>query len=244
MQERLQKIIAASGVTSRRAAEKLITMGRVRVNGKVITRLGTRADVQKDEIEVDGKLIYTDIPKIYLMLNKPRGYITSLRDPEGRPTVISLLYDITERVFPVGRLDYDSEGLLLLTNDGIFAQKLQHPGFSVPKTYMVKVKGNLTKGEICAIRSGIEIGHVKFVPNNIELGKVNRKSCWFKLTICEGRNRIIRRVFESIDHPVIRLIRVAVLNVHLGSLSVGEYRHLEKGEIKRLLSLSGRFGTC
>lgn len=238
MPERLQKIIAAAGVASRRAAEKLISMGRVSVNGKVVTRLGARVDAQKNEIRVDGKLISTEISKVYVMLNKPKGYITSLSDPEGRPIVTDLLYDVTERVFPVGRLDYDSEGLLMMTNDGDFAQKLHHPKFAIPKTYMVKVKGNLTSGEIRAVRCGVEIDHLKLMPDEIEPGKINRKSCWVKLTILEGRNRIIRRVFESIGHPVTRLIRVAISDVHLGALRVGEYRDLQKEEIKRLLSLS------
>lgn len=238
MQERIQKIIASAGIASRRAAEKLISEGRVSVNHRVV-KLGAKADAQKDEIRVEGKLISTEISKIYLMLNKPSGYITSLRDPQGRPIVTDLLHDVSERIFPVGRLDYDSEGLLLMTNDGSFAQRLQHPRFTIPKTYMVKVKGKLTRGEIRTIEEGIELSDGKFIPSDIELEKINRKSCWFKLTIFEGRNRIIKRVFESIGHPVIRLIRVAVSDIHLDTLRVGEYRYLEKREIKRLFSLSG-----
>jgi len=237
MQERLQKIIAGAGIASRRTAEKLISEGRVSVNRSVVTQLGAKADAQKDEIRVDGNLISTEISKIYLMLNKPRGYITSLKDPQGRPIVTDLLHDISGRVFPVGRLDYDSEGLLLMTNDGSLAQKLQHPGFAIPKTYVVKVKGNLIRREVHAIKKGIELNDGKFVPSDIELEKINRKSCWLKLTVFEGRNRIIRRVFESIDHPVIRLIRVAISDIHLDDLESGEYRHLQKREVERLLTL-------
>lgn len=238
MEERLQKIIAAAGVVSRRAAEKLISEGRVSVNRRVVNKLGAKADAQKDEIRVDGKLISTEVSKKYLMLNKPGGYITSLKDPQGRPVVTDLIHDISERVFPVGRLDYDSEGLLLLTNDGSFAQRLQHPKFSIPKTYMAKVKGNITRTKIRVIKNGIELDDGKFVPSDIVLEKINRKSCWIKLTIFEGRNRIIRRVFESIGHPVLRLQRIAISDIYLDDLEVGEYRYLQKREVQRLLSLS------
>ena len=240
MQERLQKIIAGAGIVSRRAAERLISKGKVSVNRRVVTQLGVKADAQKDEIRIDGKLISTEVSKVYLMLNKPRGYITSLVDPQRRPVVSDLLPDVSGRVFPVGRLDYNSEGLLLMTNDGNFAQRLAHPRFAIPKTYIVKVKGNLTGGEIRAIKNGIEVEHVKFIPaDDITLGKINRKSCWIKLTIFEGRNRIIKRVFEAIAHPVIRLIRVAISDIHLDGLEAGRYRHLQKREVERLLSLSG-----
>ncbi len=238
MEERLQKIIAGAGVVSRRAAEKLISEGRVSVNRRVVRRLGVKADAQKDEIRVDGKLISTEVSKKYLMLNKPGGYITSLKDPQGRPVVTDLIHDMSERVFPVGRLDYDSEGLLLMTNDGSFAQRLQHPKFAIPKTYMAKVKGNITRGKVRVIKNGIELDDGKFVPSDIVLEKINRKSCWIKLTIFEGRNRIIRRVFESIGHPVVRLKRIAISDIHLDDLEVGEYRYLRKREVERLLSLS------
>lgn len=238
MQERLQKIIAGSGIVSRRAAEKLISEGRVSVNRRIVTRLGTKADTEKDEIRLDGKLISTEVSKKYLMLNKPSGYITSLNDPQGRPVVTDLIHDVSERVFPVGRLDYDSEGLLLMTNDGSFAQRLQHPKFAIPKTYMAKVKGNLTKEKVCVIKNGIELDDGKFVPSDVVIEKINRKSCWIKLTIFEGRNRIIRRVFESIGHPVIKLKRIAISDIYLDNLEVGEYRYLRKREVQRLLFLS------
>jgi len=238
MEERLQKIIAGAGVASRRAAEKLISEGRVSVNRRVVRRLGVKADAQKDEIRVDGKLISTEVSKKYLILNKPSGYITSLKDPQGRPVVTDLIHDMSERVFPIGRLDYDSEGLLLMTNDGSFAQRLQHPKFAIPKTYMAKVKGNLTREKVRVIKDGIDLDDGKFVPSDIVLEKINRKSCWIKLTILEGRNRIIRRVFESIGHPVVRLRRIAISDIHLDDLEVGEYRYLQKREVQRLLSLS------
>ncbi len=238
MQERLPKIIAGSGIVSRRAAEKLISDGKVSVNRRVVTRLGTKADTEKDEIRVNGKLISTEVSNKYLMLNKPSGYITSLKDPQGRPVVTDLIHDISERLFPVGRLDYDSEGLLLMTNDGNFAHRLQHPKFAIPKTYMAKVKGILSKEKVRIIRNGIELDDGKFVPSDIVIEKINRKSCWIKLTIFEGRNRIIRRVFESVGHQVIRLKRMAISDIYLDDLKIGEYRYLRKREIQRLLSLS------
>lgn len=234
MIERLQKIIANAGIASRRAAEEMIRQGRVSVNGVVVRELGTKAGPE-DEIRIDGKLIATEVDKVYLMLNKPQGYVTTLKDPEGRPIVTDLIGDIRERVFPVGRLDYDSEGLLLLTNDGDFAQKLQHPRFRIPKTYMVKIKGNLTKKEINEMKRGLRLQDGMFVPEELEIEKVNKKSCWLKLTIHEGRNRVLRRFFEAVHHPVARLIRIAVGEIALGKLKEGEYRHLKPNEIRRLL---------
>lgn len=234
MVERLQKIIANAGIASRRAAEEMIRQGRVSVNGIVVRELGTKAGPE-DEIRIDGKLISTEVDKVYLMLYKPQGYVTTLKDPEGRPIVTDLIGDIRERVFPVGRLDYDSEGLLLLTNDGDFAQKLQHPRFRISKTYMVKIKGNPTKKEINEMKKGVKLQDGLFVPEELSVEKVNDKSCWLKLTIHEGRNRVLRRFFEATHHPVARLVRVAVGDLTLGKLKQGEYRHLKPNEIIRLL---------
>ena len=153
MKERLQKIIAGAGISSRRAAEKMITEGRITVNNAVIRQLGAKADIEEDEIRLDGKLIFSETSKVYLILHKPKGYMTTLHDPQGRPVVSDLLIDVAERVFPVGRLDYDSEGLLLLTNDGNFSQRIQHPRFRIPKVYSVKIEGNLTNREMKSIRS-------------------------------------------------------------------------------------------
>ncbi|OIP92857.1 MAG: pseudouridine synthase [Syntrophaceae bacterium CG2_30_49_12] len=235
MEERLQKIIARAGFASRRAAEKMIKEGRVRVNNAVVRQLGTKADVEKDEVRVDGNLISSEVAKIYLMLHKPGGYVTTLHDPQGRPIITDLLSDVSERVFPVGRLDYDSEGLLLMTNDGVFAQRLLHPRFGIPKTYKVKIRGDLTGSEIRDLEKGIELDDGKFRPEAFRVEKTNRKSCWVSLTITEGRSRMIRRGFASLGHPVVRLIRVAISDVSLGDLKAGAYRSLTKREVQKLL---------
>ena len=157
MQERLQKIIARAGVASRREAEKMMLDGRVSVNNQIIRQLGVRADINKDQIRIDGALIYTESEKVYILLNKPRGYVTTLHDPQQRPIVTDLLHDVSVRVFPVGRLDYDSQGLLLMTNDGDFAQKLLHPRFRIQRTYQVKIKGTLKKEEIRSLTRGLDL---------------------------------------------------------------------------------------
>lgn len=238
MKERLQKIIASAGVASRRNAEKLISDGRVTVNHVVARELGVKADSQKDEIRVDDKLVFAEVSKIYLMLNKPRGYVTTLYDPQKRHIVTELLLGISDRVFPVGRLDYDSEGLLLLTNDGDFSQKIQHPGFSIPKTYEVKVEGILTDHDLRSLTKGARLDDGRFKPDRLELMKRGTKNTWVTLTISEGRNRLIRRGFEALNHSVIRLIRTAVSDLQLGTLKTGAYRHLTKKEVKKLLSFS------
>jgi 23S rRNA pseudouridine2605 synthase len=238
MEERLQKIIARCGVASRRAAETLISQGRVSINGLAVKTLGVKADAGKDEIRVDGKLIALEESKVYLMLNKPRGYVTSLKDPQKRPIVSDLLGGVTERVFPIGRLDYDSEGMLLLTNDGNLAQKLAHPRYRIPKTYRVKIEGRLSSGDIRAIALGIDLDDGHFKPDSLSLEKFNRKSTWLVLTVSEGRNRMIRRGFQAMGHNVSRLVRVAIADLHLETLGEGAYRHLTPGEVKRLSSLS------
>ena len=236
MQERLQKIIAAAGVSSRRVAEQMILEGRVTVNDGIIRQLGAKADIDADEIRVDGKLILPEMSKVYLMLHKPRGYVTTLHDPEGRAVVTDLLSGISERIFPVGRLDYNSEGLLLLTNDGDFSQRVQHPRFKIPKTYMVKIDGNLTKNEVRALSEGIRLPDGNFKPESLQIERTNRKSSWLVLTIAEGRNRLIRRALESLGHPVVRLIRTAIADISLGNMKTGAFRHLTKKEVKHLLS--------
>jgi len=235
MEERLQKIIAAAGICSRRAAEELILAGKVQVNDRVVRQLGAKADPGRDEIRVDGRLISTEVERVYLMLNKPAGYVTTLKDPEGRPIVTDLLRDVPERVFPVGRLDYDSEGLLLLTNDGGFAERIQHPRYAIPRTYLVKVRGRVTRKDIQALISGIELEDGPFTVDGVQEEKSNEKSQWLRITISEGRNRIIRRAMEALGHPVARLIRIAVGNLELGSLKPGEYRRLRRRDVEGLL---------
>lgn len=240
MEERLQKIIARYGIASRRTAEQMMRDGRVSVNGVMMTQPGMKADASRDKIRVDGGLISGDaVSRIYLMLNKPKGYVVTLKDPQNRPIVTDLLRDVPERVFPVGRLDYDSEGLLLMTNDGDFSHMVQHPAFKIPKTYMVKVRGNLTKSDIEAIKKGAMLKDGSFKPIWATMEKSNRKSCWVELTILEGRNRIIRRFFDSTDHSVARLIRTAIGDIGLGDLKSGEYRYMQKREVKSLIELSG-----
>jgi 23S rRNA pseudouridine2605 synthase len=238
MKERIQKIIAGAGISSRRTAEKMIVEGRISVNNAIVRQLGAKADIEEDEIRVDGKLILPETSKVYLMLNKPKGYMTTLHDPQGRPVVKDLLTDISERVFPVGRLDYDSEGLLLMTNDGDFALRIQHPRFMIPKTYRVKIEGNLANSAIKALSEGIKLNDGKFKPDSFHIDKRNPKSCWLTMTIAEGRNRVIRRGFESLGHSVARIIRTTISDIGLGDLKEGTYRHLTRKEIQHLLSCS------
>jgi 23S rRNA pseudouridine2605 synthase len=238
MKERIQKIIAGAGISSRRAAEKMIVDGRISVNNAIVRQLGAKADIEEDEIRVDGKLILPETSKVYLMLNKPKGYMTTLHDPQGRPVVKDLLTGVSERVFPVGRLDYDSEGLLLMTNDGDFSLRIQHPRFRIPKTYRVKIEGNLASSAIKALSEGIKLNDGKFKPDSFHIDKKNPKSCWLTMTIAEGRNREIRRGFESLGHSVARIIRTTISDVGLGDLKEGTYRHLTRKEIQNLLSCS------
>jgi 23S rRNA pseudouridine2605 synthase len=238
--ERLQKIIANAGIASRRAAESLIRQGRVSVNGVIVKEMGSKADPERDEIRLDGRLISTDVSKLYLMVYKPAGYVTTLKDPEGRRIVTDLLHGIEERVFPVGRLDYDSEGLIILTNDGDFAQKMQHPRYGIPKTYLVKIKGSLKPREMRAIQAGVRLEDGLFTPEEVVVEKTNPKSTWLRVTIIEGRNRVIRRAFDAVGHSVGRLIRIALGGVQLGDLKEGKFRFLTKREIVLLLSFGKR----
>ncbi|HPC08524.1 MAG TPA: pseudouridine synthase [Smithella sp.] len=235
MKERLQKVIAAAGITSRRHAEELITRGRVSVNGVVVTKLGEKADAQKDIIRVDGKIISTEKVKYYIVLNKPAGFVTTLHDPQNRPTVVDLLGSVPERVYPVGRLDYDSKGLLLLTNDGDFAQQIQHPRFQKPKIYKVKIQGHLSRQDVKQLSRGINVDDDFFKPENLKVDKMNDRSCWLRLTLKEGKNRIIRRGFEKIGYRVALLVREAIGDLALGALKEGEWRHLTRKEISQLL---------
>ena len=236
MKERLQKIIAAAGVDSRRHAEKLITAGRVSVNDVVVCELGAKADAAKDVIRVDGKIISVEKTMIYIVLHKPAGYVTTMSDPEQRPTVVDLISGVPERVYPVGRLDYDSEGLLLLTNDGNFAQKIQHPRFQSPKVYRVKIQGRISRDEVKQLSRGVKLSDGLFKPENIQIEKFNDKSCWLRLTLKEGKNRIIRRGLEAAGYRVARLVRIAIGDVALGNLKQGDWRYLTSKETALLLN--------
>ncbi len=238
--ERLQRILARAGIASRREAEKIIKEGRVTVNGKVITQMGFKADPDKDFLKVDGKRIDRFEPTVTILLNKPKGYVSTVKDPKGRPTVIDLLKRIKWRLYPVGRLDYDAEGLLFLTNDGELAYKLSHPKFLVPRTYMVKVSGVPEEKELLRLKKGVmlEDGIAKAVSCKI-IG-FRDKNCWIKITVTEGRNRLIKRMFLAIGHPVLKLKRIQFGSIKLGRLPRGEFRFLTNEEVKSLKEIGSK----
>jgi len=230
MEKRLQKILSEMGISSRRKAEDLILEGRVTVNGRVAT-IGMKADPGKDHIKVDGRLLIRPEPKVYIVFNKPRNVVTSLYDPEGRTTVKDFLRDVKYRVFPVGRLDYDSEGLLLLTNDGDFAHAMLHPSKKIQKTYLVKVKGVPDEEGIGKLRKGIRLEDRLTAPAKIYKARTTENNSWFEMTIHEGRKRQIRNMFEKIGHPVLKLKRTRINGIELGRLGPGEYRFLKPEEV-------------
>ncbi|MGG1313511.1 MULTISPECIES: pseudouridine synthase [Cohnella] len=241
--ERLQKVLAAAGVASRRKCEELIREGKVTVNGEVVTELGAKADPEKDEIAVNGRRIQSE-SKIYLMFNKPKGVITSVYDPKGRPVVTDYLKGVSERVYPVGRLDYDTEGLLLLTNDGELAHKLMHPRHHVPKTYLATVE-KVPHGEALEkLQRGIRLSDGMTAPAEVEYHDVDpdKNQATIRITIREGRNRQIRRMFEAIHHPVIRLKRIAFAGLALDNLQRGKYRKLSAEEVRMLKNAASGAG--
>ncbi|MBW1679240.1 MAG: rRNA pseudouridine synthase [Deltaproteobacteria bacterium] len=235
MKVRIQKIIATSGITSRRKAEELIKEGRVTINGRKVAKPGTLADPGKDKIRVDGKLITGNNKKLYILLNKPRGYITSFDDPQNRPKVIDLLKKIKTRVFPVGRLDYIAEGLLLMTNDGSLAHRLLHPRFAVPRTYLVKVKGFPDFKTIKNLRTGIQLSDGMTFPGVVKFMEKTKKNSWVRITVKEGRNKLLKRMFAEVGHPVLKLTRIKFGPFSLGKLSPGEYRIISPEEVKKLV---------
>ncbi|HEY3309340.1 MAG TPA: pseudouridine synthase [Desulfuromonadaceae bacterium] len=234
MLERLQKLISAAGVTSRRAAEELIKGGRVTVNGAVITELGSKADSAIDRITVDGKLLSFNNKNIYILLNKPVGYITALKDTQGRPLVTDLLKEIKERVYPVGRLDYNTEGLLLLTNDGEWANRLMHPRHEVEKEYFVRVRGNASPEQLKRLREGVELEDGKTAPAAVRLVKEGEQNDWISVAIHEGRNRQVRRMCDEVGLSVVRLRRVRYGSLSMGSLRHGQFRFLSEAEVGEL----------
>ncbi len=237
--ERIQKIIAKAGLASRREAEVFIEEGRVSLNGSVVTTLGVRADPERDHIKVDGQRIKKMLHKVYVLLNKPKRYMTTLRDPEGRPTVMDLVADIKERVFPVGRLDYQTEGLLLLTNDGDLANALMHPKNEVEKTYWAKVRGQLSRETISKVeQGGIHLPTGKTAPCRIRPLHQTNQNEWVELILHEGKKREVRRVMERVGHPVVKLKRVAYSFLKIRGLALGKYRHLTSYEIKKLKALA------
>jgi 23S rRNA pseudouridine2605 synthase len=236
MMERIQKLIAQAGVCSRRKAEELITAGRVTVNGSLVTELGSKADASRDHIKVDGKRLQLDTEKIYLLLNKPKGYLCTLADPQGRPTVTDLIHGISKRVFPVGRLDYASEGLLLLTNDGEFANTVASAGEHCPKTYLAKVRGTPPAEALRNLTEGIYVEGKRLAPCRIETVKA-ADNPWFRITLTEGKNNQIRRMFERLGHSVVKLKRVQIGFLRDPHLKVSHYRHLTLEELRRFRSL-------
>ncbi|HAK89093.1 MAG TPA: pseudouridine synthase [Nitrospiraceae bacterium] len=234
MEQRIQKILAMAGIASRRKAEEFIIEGRVTVNGKTAV-LGAKADPSKDHIKVDGKLITRSEPKVYLMFNKPAGVVTSLSDPEGRPTVKDFLKGIKYRVFPVGRLDYDSEGLLLMTNDGDLAYSLLHPSKKIPKIYLVKAQGIIDEAVMESLRRGVRLEDGLTAPAKVKRVRQTGNNTWVEITIYEGRKRQIRRMLEKVGHSVIKLRRISISGLKLGDLKQGEMRRLTIEEIKNLI---------
>jgi 23S rRNA pseudouridine2605 synthase len=231
MRERLQKIIAGAGVTSRRKAEELILAGRVTVNGEPVTRLGTKVDSQKDRIQVDDRPLRREA-HVYFALNKPRGVITAASDPRGRPVVTEFLRT-RARIYPAGRLDYASEGLVILTNDGDLARRITEAGRLV-KTYRVKVSGRPSEADLARLRGGLTlVRNEKLAPCGIKLVRSDA-NCWYDVTLRQGRNRQVRRMFEAIGHEVMRLRRISVGPVRLGDLPPGGWRTLTEGEIAEL----------
>ena len=233
--ERLQKLIAAAGVCSRRKAEELILLGQVKVNGVVVNTLGAKADPQEDVIQVEDRTLDFGGEKLYYLLNKPRGYITSTEDPQGRPTVMDLMKGVSTRIYPVGRLDFASEGLLLLTNDGALAHKVMHPSTEVVRTYAVKVKGSVTDDQIRQLRKGIQLSDGFVKPLKVVRGDRLENKEWVEIQLTEGKNLEIRRLFAVLDLEVDRLRRIALGSLQIDMVPVGKYLKLSKRDAERVL---------
>jgi pseudouridine synthase len=234
--DRLQKILSQAGIASRRASERLIVEGRVSVNGATVRELGTKADAAGDDIRVDGRRVKLPERHRYLLLNKPRGYVTTRSDPQKRPTVIDLLGSVRDYVYPVGRLDFDSEGLLLLTNDGDLAARLTHPSHGVARVYEVRVAGVPDPHDLDRLARGIVVEGRKTQPAHV---KASPGQSIFTITVREGRNRQVRKMCEAIGHPVDRLRRVAIGPIRDNRLKPGQWRDLTKDEVERLREASG-----
>lgn len=234
--ERIQKILAKAGMASRREAEKIILEGRVTVNGKVV-QLGAKADPEKDHIKVDGKRIPRPEPKITLVLNKPRGYLSTVKDPKGRPTVMDLLGKIKWRLYPLGRLDFDAEGLLLLTNDGEIAYHLTHPKFSISRTYWVKIQGVPGEKKLELLKKGIRLEDGVAKAHSVQILREREKNSWIQITVTEGRTHLVKRLFAAIGHPVLKLKRIEFGPIRLGNLPTGHFRFLTPEEQEQLRRL-------
>jgi len=238
MRERLQKIIAQAGISSRRAAEELITTGRVRVNGKVVTELGTQADSYNDKVEVDGKRLVAE-KLVYAVLHKPKNVVSTMSDPEGRPTVAELLRPLGARLYPVGRLDFATSGVLLATNDGDFSQGLLHPKKEVPKMYVVKVQGQMEEPDLDIWRNGIDLEDGRTLPAKVRFLRHEAEKTWFEITIKEGRNQQIRRMGEATGFFVMRLARLSFAGIGHVGLRPGQARSLTGTELSALKDAYG-----
>jgi 23S rRNA pseudouridine2605 synthase len=236
---RLQKVIADCGVTSRRKAEGLILDGRITVNGKVVTELGTKVNPQTDIIQYDGNTLeMAAVDKVYLVMNKPRAYLTTLSDPEGRPTVMELIYGVKQRIFPVGRLDYLSEGLLILTNDGDLANMVMHPKYEVEKVYEVKVFGHVNEGILAKIKRGVMTEDGIMKPKSVRVIEQLPNKTWLEFRLNEGKNREIRKICDAVDLTVDKLRRVAIEGLNIQSLPVGQYMFTTRKELLKALGLN------
>ncbi len=236
--ERLQKVIAAAGVASRRVAENLIVEGRVTVNGEVVDALGRRVDPATDEIAVDGVPVQGDASRRYVLLNKPVGIVSSLQDERGRRDLSEFVDRYEERLFNVGRLDAETSGLLVLTNDGDLAHVLAHPSFGITKTYIAKVRGNVNPGTVQRLLDGVELEDGPIAADKVRLLESAKGESLVEITLHSGRNRIVRRMLEAVDHPVTDLVRRSFGPLHLGSLPVGKTRELSTVELGKLLRIA------
>ncbi len=237
MDIRLQKLIASSGLASRRKAEEMIAGGLVTVNGAVVTELGTKVDPERDHVKVEGRHLKAAQPYVYLMLNKPKHVMSTLHDPGGRPTIKNFLHGVSVRVFPVGRLDFDSEGLMLLTNHGDLAQAMLHPRYHVPKTYLIKVKGVLTDEEIKQLERGVRLDDGMTGPATVKKIRKAEQNSWVEITIHEGRKHQVKRMLETVRHQVLKLTRIRMGPLRLGDLAPGEFRFLTDREANALREL-------
>lgn len=236
MQERLHKYMASCGIASRRKCEEIILQGRVKVNGKVITEVGLKIDTLIDKIECDGKQIVPEDKKVYIALNKPEGFVCTVKDEKNRKTIMDLV-NVDERIYPIGRLDFDSSGLLLMTNDGDIYNKIIHPSKQINKTYIAVIKGIIDASDIAHFNNGIDIGGYITAPARINVMKIDDKSSNVQIVIHEGKNRQIRKMCEKLGHPVIKLRRISIGNIKLDGIEMGKWRYLTSEEIMYLKSL-------
>lgn len=241
-EERLHKALARAGVASRRAVEQMISEGRVRINGQVVDRLGLKVDLERDQVQVDGRrvsLVSEKVhEKVYFLLHKPPNTLTTTKDERGRKTVLDLVSGASDgRIYPVGRLDFDAEGALLLTNDGDLAHKLTHPKFAVPKTYLAKVKGRPAEDKLEKLRRGIYLEDGPTKAAHVEIHQQVKRNTWVEITVTEGRNRLVKRMFWRIGHPVMKLVRVQFGTLSIDGLRSGTYRSLTKREVQSLRTM-------